>query len=94
LEVAGPEEAEDVVNAAQQLIEQGRVEGRVEGDREGERKALRDAIARVLGARAMKLSDVGRARLATSTDVAVLARWLERAATATTEAEVFVVEGT
>jgi hypothetical protein len=38
--------------------------------------------------------EVARAHLAASTHVAVLACWLERAATATTEAEVFVVEGT
>jgi predicted transposase/invertase (TIGR01784 family) len=88
LEAAGPVGAEDVVNAGQQLIEQGRVEG----EREGVRKALRDAIARVLDARAIKLSEVGRARLAASTDAAVLTRWLERAATATTEAVVFTVE--
>jgi predicted transposase YdaD len=35
LEIAGPEGEEDVVNAAEQLIEQGRVEGRVEGLEQG-----------------------------------------------------------
>jgi predicted transposase/invertase (TIGR01784 family) len=81
LEVAGPEGKEDVMNAAEQLIAQGREEGREEG--------LRDAIANVLEARALPLSEVGRARLASCTDFAMLTRWLKRAATASSEAEVF-----
>jgi hypothetical protein len=36
------------------------------------------------------LSEMGRARLASCVDVVVLTRWLERAATAGSEAEVFV----
>jgi hypothetical protein len=81
LQVAGSQGAEDVVNAAQELIEQGRAEG------------LRDAIANVLAARALPLSDIGRARLAATKDIGVLGRWLTRAATANAEAEVFVVDG-
>ncbi len=77
LEVAGPHGQEDVVNAAEQLIEQGEVKG------------LRVAITHVLGARSMPLSEVGRARLSVCADVATLTLWLERAATATSEAEVF-----
>ncbi len=85
LEVAGPEGQEDVMNAAEQLIAQGREEGREEGREAG----LREAIAEVLEARALPLSEVGRARLASCTDVAMLTRWLKRAATASSEAEVF-----
>jgi predicted transposase/invertase (TIGR01784 family) len=81
LQVAGPQGAEDVVNAAEQLIEQGRAEGRGEG--------LRAAIATALAARAVPLSEVGRARLASCTDVATLTRWLTRAVSATSEATVF-----
>ncbi len=84
LEVAGTDGEEDVMNAAEQLIEQGRAEG----EQRGEQKGLRDAIA--LSARAIPLSEVGRARLAACTDVAMLTRWLTRAGTATSEAAVFV----
>ncbi len=85
LDVAGPEGEEDVMNAGELLIEQGREQGR----EEGQRAALRAAIADVLGARSLALSDLGRARIASCSDVALLARWLRRAAIATSEAEVF-----
>ena len=77
LRVAGPQGAEDVVNAGDQLIAQGRAEG------------LRTAIERVLGARSMMLSELGRARLASCSDVATLTVWLDRSATAKSEAAVF-----
>jgi hypothetical protein len=77
LEVAGPEGKEDVMNAAEQLIEQGRAEG------------LRAGIAAAFSARAVSLSEMGRARLTSCADVATLTRWLTRAVTATSEAEVF-----
>jgi hypothetical protein len=77
LRVAGPHGAEDVVNAGEQLIEQGQVKG------------LRVAITHVLAARALPLSELGRARVASCADVAVLTAWLERAAMAASEAEVF-----
>jgi hypothetical protein len=53
-------------------------------------KGLRAAITHVLAARSLALSELGRARLTSCADVAVLAAWLERAATAASEAEVFV----
>jgi hypothetical protein len=80
LEVAGPQGAEDVVNAAQQLIEQGRAEG------------LRAAISTALVTRSLSLSELGRARLAACNDGPTLTRWLARAITAGTEAEVFASE--
>jgi hypothetical protein len=80
LEVAGPEGQEDVMNAADQLREEGRAEG-LEG--------LRTGIAAALSARAIPLSDFGRARLASCASVATLTRWLTHAVTATSEAEVF-----
>lgn len=85
LEVAGAEGEEDVMNAAEQL--------RAEGRAEGEQKGLRDAIVLALAARSVRLSDVGSARLAACTDVAVLTGWLARAVTAASEAEVFTSEG-
>ena len=85
LEVAGPLGAEDVVNAGEQLIEQGRAEGRERGRAEG----LRDAITTALSVRAVALSELGHVRLASCADVAVLTLWLTRAMTAASEAEVF-----
>jgi hypothetical protein len=89
LTVAGAQGAEDVVNAGEQLIEQGRAEGRERGRADGRAEGLRDAITHVLTARKLGLSELGRARLTSSVDIAVLTAWLERAATATSEAEVF-----
>jgi predicted transposase YdaD len=77
LGVAGPQGEEDVMNAAEQLIEQG------------EQKGLRSAIVTALSARGLPLSELGRARLASCTDVDTLTRWLTRAVTAPSEAEVF-----
>ena len=97
LEVAGPQGREDVMNAAEQLIEQGRAEGhergreqgREEGREEGRAEGLRVAIAAALSVRALRLSDLGRARLAACADVATLTEWLARAITASSEADVF-----
>ena len=88
LEVAGAEGEEDVMNAGERLI----AEGERRGEERGEQKALRAAIARVLSARALSLSEVGRARLASCADVATLTRWHDRAVTAASEAEVFASE--
>ena len=66
---------------AKRYVAQGRAEGEVAG--------LRDAITHVLTARSLPLSELGRARVASCADVAVLTVWLERAATAVSEAEVF-----
>jgi hypothetical protein len=84
LEVAGPEGAEDVMNAAEQLIAEGERRG-LERGLEG----LREGIAAALSARAVPLSELGRARLGSCTDVGTLTGWLTRAVTAASEAEVF-----
>ena len=78
------------MNAAEQLIEQGRAQGRAAGLEQGEVKGMRAAITHVLAARSLALSELGRARLTSCADVAVLTAWVERAATAVSEAEVFV----
>ncbi|HEY3815652.1 MAG TPA: Rpn family recombination-promoting nuclease/putative transposase [Polyangiaceae bacterium] len=75
--VAGPHGAEDVVNAAEQLIEQGEVKG------------LRGAVLTALSVRSLPLSELGRARLGSCADVTLLKQWLTRAMTAASEAEVF-----
>jgi hypothetical protein len=84
-EIAGPEGQEDIVNAGELLIEQGRAEGLAKGHAEG----LRAAIAATLAARGLALSDLARVRLAASSDVTVLTAWVTRAAIAATEADVF-----
>ncbi len=76
-----------------QGLAEGREHGRTEGLEHGRSEGLRDAIAHVLSARALPLSDAARARLAVCSDVATLTAWLERAATATAEAHVFVDAG-
>ncbi len=91
LQIAGPQGAEDVMNAAEELMERGRAEGLQRGRAEG----LRTAIEHLMAVRKLALSELGKARLCACTDVAVLTAWLERAATATSEAEVFAgAEGT
>jgi predicted transposase YdaD len=80
------------MNAAEQLIQQGRAEGEQKGEQRGlERglEGLRTGVAAALSARAMPLSEMGRARLASCVDVATLTRWLTRAVTAASEADVF-----
>jgi predicted transposase YdaD len=83
--MAGPEGREDVMNAGEQLIQQGVQRGRSE--------ALRDAIVSVLAARGLGCSEASKARLAACEDVALLAQWLTRAVTASAEAEVFADAG-
>ena len=51
------------MNAAEQLIEQGRVQGRADGLEQGEVKGLRAAITHVQAARSLALSELERARL-------------------------------
>jgi hypothetical protein len=64
-------------------------QGEAQGEARGRAAGLREAIVHVLSARSLELSEVGRARLDVCTDVATLTAWLERAATARSEAEVF-----
>ena len=90
LEIAGPQGREDVMNAAEQLIEQGRAEGHARGQAEG----LRGAIATALTARAVPMSELSRAQIEACTDLATLTRWLARAVTASSEADVFAGDTT
>lgn len=77
VEIAGPEGREDVVTAAENLRNEGRIE------------ALRMALDKALTVRRVVLSDVGRARLHGCTDPQQLERWYERALTAGKEADIF-----
>lgn len=84
-QIAGPKGQEDIVNAGDRLIEQGRAEGLAKGQADG----LRAAIQAALSARGLGLSELGKARLAACSDVAVLTVWVTRSVTAATEADVF-----
>jgi predicted transposase/invertase (TIGR01784 family) len=93
-QIAGPQGREDVVNAAEQLIaeglERGLERGRAQGQVEGRRSSLFDMIA----ARGLRLSELGRTRIASCSDPETLTRWIVRAATASTEADVFAADAT
>jgi predicted transposase/invertase (TIGR01784 family) len=92
-QIAGPRGKEEIVNAGERLIEQGRAEGLAKGQAEGlakgQAEGLRAAVAATLAARGLTLSDLGRARLAACSDVTVLTAWVTCAVTAPTEADVF-----
>jgi len=92
LEIAGPEGQEDVMNAAEQLIAQGRAEGLRAAEQlieQGRAEGLRTAIATALSARAVPMSELAQARLTACADVALLTRWLTRAMAAASESDVF-----
>src|ERR1700722_10876253 len=63
-QIAGPAGREDIMNAGDRLIEQGRAEGRTE-----EQAGLRLAIVALLTARGLGLSESGKARIAACSDV-------------------------
>ncbi len=88
-QIAGPQGKEEIVNAGERLIEQGRAEGLAKGQAEGQAEGLRAAVAATLAARGVGLSELGRARLAACSDVTVLTAWVTCAATAAIEADVF-----
>jgi hypothetical protein len=78
------------MNAAEELIARGRAEGEAKGKAKGKAEALRAAIVALFSARALPLSEHGRAQIVSCADVATLVKWHARAATAPSEAEVFV----
>jgi len=67
--IAGAHGQEDIVNAGERLIEQGRAEGLERGRTEGRAEGLRTAIATALVARSVALSEAGRARIASCSDI-------------------------
>ena len=104
LEVAGAEGAEDVVNAGEQLIAEGERRGLERGLEQGLERGLekgleqglaglRAGITTAFSARSIALSDLGRARPSSCTDVAILPQWLARAVSAASEAEMFAGNG-
>jgi len=89
LDIAGPQGREDVMNAAEQLIEQGRAEGLAKA-----LVGLRAAVTTVLSARTVPMSELARARIAACTDDALLTQWLARAVRGASEADVFASDNT
>ncbi|KPI29842.1 hypothetical protein OK074_6758 [Actinobacteria bacterium OK074] len=71
------------------LAEGLRDEGREEGREEGEAKGRARDILRLLELRGVAVSDADRDRVASCTDLDLLARWFDRAAVGMTAAEVF-----
>ena len=61
------------------------------GEERGEARALARALLRVLERRGVTLDEATRARVTACSDPAVLDGWLDRAATASTRADVFDV---
>jgi hypothetical protein len=88
LEIARPEEHENIMNAGEQLIAQGIERGRAEGT-----VAPRSAITNILAARSIPLSDLGQARLASCGDRSTLSAWTARAAVAASESDIFLGDG-
>jgi hypothetical protein len=93
-----PSEAKDFAQWAQSLVElseqrareernQGLQEGRREGLQEGRRERAADILL-VLKTRGVAVPEEIEQRIAACTDPAVLSRWLERAVTAQSAAEV------
>jgi Uma2 family endonuclease len=74
------------------VLEKGREEGREQGREEGleqGRQGLRNALQGILRARGISLSPAEAERIASCHDLALLGRWLERAATAKSAADMF-----
>jgi predicted transposase/invertase (TIGR01784 family) len=100
-QIAGSRGKEEIVNAGERLIEQGRAEGLAKGQAEGlakgqaeglakgQAEGLRAALAATLAARGLPLSELGTARLEACSDITMLTAWVTSAVTAATEADVF-----
>ncbi len=69
--------------------QEGRAEGRAEGRTEGRAEGKRDALQLLLAHRGIVLLEDDRARIAACVDGAQLDRWIQRALSASTAAEVF-----
>ena len=64
-------------------------EGKAEGEAKGRADGLRGAVMAALVARSIRLTELGRSRLDGCSDPEILTRWLTRAVTAVSEAEIF-----
>jgi len=66
-------------------VDEARDEGKTEGQNEGKTQA----VLAVLQARGIAVDDASRTRILACTDLATLDRWIVRAATVSTLADVF-----
>jgi hypothetical protein len=69
--------------------QEGRQEGRPEGREEGRQEGEAKAVVTFLEARKITVSDEARARILKTTDLGILDRWLQKAATVTSVDELF-----
>ena len=69
-------------------LEEGHKSGLEEGHKSGRAEGMAKAILAVLGARGLAVDEAFRARILGCSDVAVLARWLDRAVSAASAEEV------
>src|SRR5687767_1065359 len=72
-----------------QTAQQLRAEGRAEGEAKGQAKGQAKAVLVLLGHRGVEVGEEDRERIIGCGDPDVLDRWLKRALTATSTAEVF-----
>ena len=73
---------------AKKYVAQGRAEGRTEGRTEGRAEEAARAVLMVLQARGIAVTDSFRERILAQKDPELLERWLEKAAVASSVAEV------
>jgi hypothetical protein len=78
----------DEIQQARDLADAAEARGRAEGKTEGKSEAKAEAILAFLAARGIAVDDEIRARIMGCTDIATLDRWITRAATAASVAEV------
>ena len=79
----------DEIQQAREYGDAKKAEGFAEGETAGFTKAKAAAVLAVLSARGVALSNEARARIEACVDVAMLDRWISRAATAASSEEVF-----
>ena len=82
-----PEEQEFIVDLLKGW-ENARIAGHTEGRTEGRTETQANAVLTVLRVRGITVSDAARTRILAQKDLACLERWLERAVTATSIADV------
>ena len=73
---------------ARRYIAQGEAQGEAKGEARGEAKGRAHAVLAVLAARQIEVPEPARAQIAGCADLEVLDRWLARAATAQSVADV------
>jgi len=79
----------DEIQQAREYGAAQRAEGEAAGFAKGEAKGKAAAVLAVLAARGVAVSNEARARIEACTDVAMLDRWISRAATVSSTDEVF-----